>query len=53
MAAELEYLESYEESVRHLGDVERVMGVSMAQQESISLAQMLKVKTEFIFMLNN
>ncbi|XP_077964557.1 centrosome-associated protein 350 isoform X3 [Gasterosteus aculeatus] len=46
MAAELEYLESYEESVRHLGDVERVMGVSMAQQESISLAQMLKARQE-------
>ncbi|KAM8875585.1 centrosome-associated protein 350 isoform 2-T2 [Spinachia spinachia] len=46
MAAELEYLESYEESVRHLGDVERVMGVSMAQQESVSLAQMLKARQE-------
>lgn len=43
MAAELQYLESIEESVRHLGDVERLMGVSMAQQESVSLAQMLKV----------
>ncbi|XP_037324812.2 centrosome-associated protein 350 isoform X2 [Pungitius pungitius] len=46
MVAELEYLESYEESVRHLGDVERVMGVSMAQQESVSLAQMLKARQE-------
>lgn len=44
MAAELQYLESIEESVRQLGDVERLMGVSMAQQESVSLAQMLKVK---------
>lgn len=47
MAAELQYLESIEESVRQLGDVERLMGVSMAQQESASLAQMLKVK-EFV-----
>lgn len=47
MAAELQYLESIEESVRQLGDVERLMDVSMAQQESASLAQMLKVK-EFV-----
>lgn len=47
MAAELQYLESIEESVRQLGDMERLMGVSMAQQESASLAQMLKVK-EFV-----
>ncbi|XP_035510051.1 centrosome-associated protein 350 isoform X1 [Morone saxatilis] len=46
MAAELQYLESIEESVRQLGDVERLMGVSMAQQESASLAQMLKVKQQ-------
>lgn len=47
MSAELHYLESIEESVRQLGDVERLMGVSMAQQESASLAQLLKVK-EFV-----
>ncbi|XP_073332105.1 centrosome-associated protein 350 [Pagrus major] len=46
MAAELQYLESIEESVRQLGDVERLMGVSMAQQESVSLAQMLKAKQQ-------
>ena len=44
MTAELNYLESIEESVRQLGDVERLRGVSMAQQESVSLAQILKVK---------
>ncbi|MEQ2285866.1 hypothetical protein AMECASPLE_036276 [Ameca splendens] len=44
MAAELQYLESIEESIKQLGDVERLMGVSMAQQESASLAQMLKAK---------
>lgn len=48
MTAELQYLESIEESVRQLGDVEKLMGVSMAQQESASLAQMLKVN-EVIF----
>ncbi|XP_028258704.1 centrosome-associated protein 350 isoform X2 [Parambassis ranga] len=46
MAAELQYLDSIEESVRQLGDVERLMSVSMAQQESASLAQMLKAKQE-------
>uniref|UniRef100_A0A3Q3EFZ2 Centrosomal protein 350 n=1 Tax=Labrus bergylta TaxID=56723 RepID=A0A3Q3EFZ2_9LABR len=46
MAAELHYLESIEESVRHLSDMERLMGVSMAQQESVSLAQMLKAKQQ-------
>ncbi|XP_041790944.1 centrosome-associated protein 350 isoform X2 [Chelmon rostratus] len=46
MAAELQYLESIEESVRQLGDMERLMGVSMAQQESASLAQMLKSKQQ-------
>ena len=52
MAAEIQYLESIEESVRHLGDVERLMGVSMAQQESATLAQMLKVKKGFVFASN-
>uniref|UniRef100_A0A3B5KRC6 Centrosomal protein 350 n=1 Tax=Xiphophorus couchianus TaxID=32473 RepID=A0A3B5KRC6_9TELE len=42
MAAELQYLESIEESIKQLGDVEKLMGVSMAQQESASLTQMLK-----------
>lgn len=47
MTAELQYLESIEESMRQLGDVERLLGVSMAQQESVSLAQMLQVKNGF------
>ncbi|XP_035811207.2 centrosome-associated protein 350 isoform X2 [Amphiprion ocellaris] len=46
MAAELQYLESIEESMRQLGDVERLMGVSMAKQESATLAQMLKAKQQ-------
>ncbi|KAM4739503.1 centrosome-associated protein 350 [Anableps anableps] len=44
MVAELQYLESIEESIKQLGDVEKLMSVSMAQQESASLAQMLKAK---------
>lgn len=51
LAAELHYLESIEESVRQLGDMERLMGVSMAQQESASLAQMLQVM-EFVVETN-
>lgn len=47
MAAELQYLESIEESMRQLGDVERLLGVSVAQQESVSLAKMLQVKNGF------
>ncbi|KAJ3599154.1 hypothetical protein NHX12_033117 [Muraenolepis orangiensis] len=46
MSAELGYLESIEESVRQLGDVERLRGVSMAQQESVSLAQILKAQQQ-------
>uniref|UniRef100_A0A3Q3LB14 Centrosomal protein 350 n=1 Tax=Mastacembelus armatus TaxID=205130 RepID=A0A3Q3LB14_9TELE len=46
MAAELQYLESIEESVRQLDNMEKLMGLSMAQQESASLAQMLKAKQQ-------
>ncbi|XP_067369845.1 centrosome-associated protein 350 isoform X3 [Channa argus] len=46
MAAELQYLESIEESVRQLDNMEKLIGVSMAQQESASLAQMLKAKQQ-------
>ncbi|KAG9350847.1 hypothetical protein JZ751_024736 [Albula glossodonta] len=42
MTAELSYLDAMEESVRQLADVERLRGVSLAQQESVSLAQILK-----------
>lgn len=48
MATELQYLESIEESVRQLDNMEKLMGVSMAQQESVSLAQMLKVQEGFV-----
>lgn len=46
LAAELHYLESIEESVRQLGDIERLMGVSVAQHESASLTQILKAKQQ-------
>ncbi|XP_045061426.1 centrosome-associated protein 350 isoform X1 [Coregonus clupeaformis] len=46
MSAELHYLESIEESVRQLGDVERLRGVSLAQHESVSLAQILKAQQQ-------
>lgn len=44
LSVELSYLDAVEESVRQLSDVERVRGVSLAQQETVSLAQILKVK---------
>ncbi|XP_045838173.1 centrosome-associated protein 350 isoform X2 [Meles meles] len=46
MAAELSYLSAIEESVRQLSDVERVRGISLAQQESVSLAQIIKAQQQ-------
>ncbi|XP_074859420.1 centrosome-associated protein 350 [Carettochelys insculpta] len=46
LTAELNYLSAIEESVRHLTDVERVRGISLAQQESVSLAQILKAQQQ-------
>ncbi|XP_074953020.1 centrosome-associated protein 350 isoform X3 [Phalacrocorax aristotelis] len=46
LAAELNYLSAIEESVRQLSDVERVRGISLAQQESVSLAQILKAQQQ-------
>uniref|UniRef100_A0A5F8H067 Centrosomal protein 350 n=1 Tax=Monodelphis domestica TaxID=13616 RepID=A0A5F8H067_MONDO len=48
MTAELNYLSAIEESVRQLTDVERVRGISLAQQETVSLAQILKVPLTFL-----
>ena len=45
LTAELNRLEYMEESVRQLTDVERTRAVSMAQQETVSFAQILKVST--------
>ncbi|XP_041446454.1 centrosome-associated protein 350 isoform X2 [Xenopus laevis] len=46
MSAELNYLSAMEESVRQLCDVERVRGISLAQQETVSLAQILKAQQQ-------
>ncbi|KAM4861546.1 centrosome-associated protein 350 isoform 2-T4 [Thomomys bottae] len=46
MVAELNYLSAIEESVRQLSDVERVRGISLAQQESVSLAQIIKAQQQ-------
>ncbi|XP_013376754.1 PREDICTED: centrosome-associated protein 350 isoform X2 [Chinchilla lanigera] len=46
MAVELSYLNAIEESVRQLSDVERVRGISLAQQESVSLAQIIKAQQQ-------
>ncbi|XP_063095798.1 centrosome-associated protein 350 isoform X3 [Cavia porcellus] len=46
MAIELSYLNAIEESVRQLSDIERVRGISLAQQESVSLAQIIKAQQQ-------
>lgn len=43
MSAELAYLDAIEDSVRQLTEVEKIRGIALAQQESVSLAQILKV----------
>ena len=48
MAAELYRLDGVEESVRQLTDVERTRAVSLAQQETVSLAQILKVNSDWL-----
>ena len=44
MASELNLLETLEESVRQLSEMERSRHVSMAQQESVSLARVLQAR---------
>lgn len=46
LSAELSYLSAIEESVRQLSDLERVRGISLAQQETVSLAQILKAQQQ-------
>ncbi|NXU85937.1 CE350 protein, partial [Xiphorhynchus elegans] len=46
LSAELNYLSAIEESVRQLSDLEHVRGISLAQQESVSLAQILKAQQQ-------
>lgn len=44
MASELNLLESLEESVRQISEMERTRHVSLAQQESVSLARVLQAR---------
>ncbi len=44
MASELNPLESLEESVRQISEMERTRHVSLAQQESVSLARVLQAR---------
>uniref|UniRef100_A0A8C5R3P4 Centrosomal protein 350 n=1 Tax=Leptobrachium leishanense TaxID=445787 RepID=A0A8C5R3P4_9ANUR len=46
MSTELNYLSAMEESMRQLCDVERARGISLAQQDTISLAQILKAQQQ-------
>ncbi|NXY83101.1 CE350 protein, partial [Alcedo cyanopectus] len=46
LSAEFNYLSALEESMRQLSDIERVRGVSLAQQESVSFAQFLKAQQQ-------
>lgn len=44
-SASLTYMESMEESLRQVVGMERTRGICLAQQETVSLAQVLKVCT--------
>ncbi|XP_042190890.1 centrosome-associated protein 350 [Callorhinchus milii] len=46
ITAELTYLDAIEESVRQLTDIEKTRGIALAQQESVSLAQILKAQQQ-------
>ncbi|KFV68441.1 Centrosome-associated protein 350, partial [Dryobates pubescens] len=46
LSAQLNYLSAIEESVRQLSDVERIRGIALAQQETVSLAQILKAQQQ-------
>ena len=43
LRAEVNQLETMDDALRQVTDIERVRGVSLAQQETVSLAQILKV----------
>lgn len=43
LTAEINLLENVEDSVRQVNDIEKSRAVSLAQQETVSLAQILKV----------
>ena len=44
LGGELGFLQSTEESLRQLTDVERTRAVALAQQETVALAQIVKVR---------
>ncbi|XP_012936215.1 centrosome-associated protein 350 [Aplysia californica] len=46
LSANLNYLESMEESLRQLTGVERARAVALAQQETVSVAQVLKARQQ-------
>ncbi|XP_028411019.1 centrosome-associated protein 350-like isoform X2 [Dendronephthya gigantea] len=46
LTAEINLLENVEDSVRQVNDIERTRAVSLAQQETVSLAQILKAKQQ-------
>ena len=46
LQAELRLLETVEESMRHLSNMESTRAVSLAQQETVSLAQLLKSRQQ-------
>ena len=43
LRAEVNQLETMDDALRQVTDIERVRAVSLAQQETVSLAQVLKV----------
>ena len=43
LRAEVNQLETMDDALRQVTDMERVRGVTLAQQETVSLAQILKV----------
>ena len=49
LGGELGFLQSTEESLRQLTDVERTRAVALAQQETVALAQIVKVST-YVYM---
>lgn len=48
MAVELNYLEGMDESIQQLTHVEKTRGIALAQQETVSLAQVLKVEHRIV-----
>ncbi|XP_059503699.1 centrosome-associated protein 350 isoform X3 [Stegostoma tigrinum] len=46
MTTELTYLDAIEESVRQLSEIDRTRGIALAQQETVSLAQILKAQQQ-------